>query len=255
MNLGLQGSRVLVGGGSRGIGLAIAEAFLDEGADVAISARDADSLDAARARLSDAHPDRRVFAQRADLREPADVERAVNDCVAELGGIDVAVANAGTGRGPTGNVVGLDAWRELMEKNLYTAVLLCETVLGSMESGGAIATIGSIAGLEFHRAPVPYGAAKAALLRYTRDLARRLGPAGIRVNMVAPGNVLAPGGTWEQRLDEQRTATEEWIRQEVPLGRFGTPEEIAAATVFLCSPRSSFTTGACLVADGGQYRG
>jgi 3-oxoacyl-[acyl-carrier protein] reductase len=254
VNLEFDGTRVLVGGASRGIGLAIAEGFLGEGAEVVISGRTAATLAETRARLSERFPERRVVALQADLRDSGEVERAVGTAVSELGGLDVVVANAGSGRGPTGNAVGAERWKEMLDENLHTAVLLCEAALGVLGKGGAIAVIGSIAGMEFHRAPLPYGAAKAALLRYTRDLARRLGPEGVRVNMVAPGNIVFPGGDWERRLEADREATEAFIREEVPMGRFGTPEEIAAATLFLCSPRSSFTTGSCLVADGGQLR-
>jgi 3-oxoacyl-[acyl-carrier protein] reductase len=91
-------------------------------------------------------------------------------------------------------------------------------------------------------------------VRYSRDLARRLAPGGIRVNLVAPGNVLFPGGSWDERLQRDREATDSFIQSEVPMARFGTPDEIAAAIVFLSSDASSFTTGACLVVDGGQLR-
>jgi 3-oxoacyl-[acyl-carrier protein] reductase len=249
VNLRLEGKRVLIGGASRGIGFAIAEAFAGEGARVAIAGRDADALEAARSRLGE-----RAVAVPADLRDRGQTEGAVARAVELLGGLDVAVANAGGGRGPTGDAVGPDAWREMLEQNLMTTVHLCEAAQAAMHDGGALVLIGSIAGMEFHPAPLPYSSAKAALVRYGRDLARRLATRDVRVNLVAPGNILFPGGSWDQRLQSDREAVEALIAREVPMGRFGRPEEIADAVLFLASERSSFTTGAVLVADGGQLR-
>jgi 3-oxoacyl-[acyl-carrier protein] reductase len=250
VNLGLEGKRVLVGGASRGIGLAIAGAFAAEGAHVAIAGRDAGALDDARAGLGGD-----AVAVTGDLRDEAQARAVVDAAADALGGLDVAVANAGAGRGPTGDAVGGGAWRELLDENLLTAVHLCERAQDVLAAPGALVLVGSIVGLEFHRAPLPYGAAKAALVRYSRDLARRLAPRGIRVNLVAPGNVLFPGSAWEERLRDDREATEAFIAREVPMARFGRTEEIAGSVVFLASERSSFTTGAVLVVDGGQLRG
>jgi 3-oxoacyl-[acyl-carrier protein] reductase len=119
---------------------------------------------------------------------------------------------------------------------------------------GSIVFISSIAGLESLGAPLPYGAAKAALEHYSKDLSRRVGMHGVRVNTVAPGNVLFPGGTWQQKLDADSAKVTSMIAAEVPLSRFGTPREIGAAVAFLASDRAAFITGACLVADGGQTR-
>jgi 3-oxoacyl-[acyl-carrier protein] reductase len=248
MNLELDGKAVLVGGGSRGIGLAIAKAFAAEGARVALVGRDEAALEGARAEVGAS------AAIPADLTSEIQAREAVHTATEALGGLDVAVANAGRGSGPTDDAVGSEIWNEMLDENLMTAVHVCEAAQEAMTDGGALVAIGSIAGLEFHPAPLPYGTAKAALVRYSRDLARRLGPRGIRVNLVAPGNVIFPGGRWEQRLSENREAVEALIEREVPMRRFGTPEEIADAVLFLASPRSSFTTGAVLVADGGQLR-
>ena len=112
----------------------------------------------------------------------------------------------------------------------------------------------SIAGVEALETPLPYAAAKAAVIALAKGLARDLASQAIRVNAIAPGNILAPGGPWEQRLQRDRAAVEAYIAREVPLRRFGTPEEIADAVAFLVSERASFITGTCLVADGGQTR-
>lgn len=254
VELGLTGKNVLVSGASRGIGLAIARAFLEEGASVAITARGPEALETARERLTGDFPDARVVAVQADMCQDDDVGRAISQAVADLGTLDCAVANVGSGRGKGGWDVEPDEWARLWELNFASAVLLCQRAARDLPEGGALTLIGSIAGLADLGAPLPYNAAKAALVRYTRDLARRLAPRGVRVNLVAPGNILFPGGRWEDLLRERREEIEVHIEREVPMGRFGTPEEIAAAVVFLCSERASFITGACLVADGGELR-
>jgi len=114
--------------------------------------------------------------------------------------------------------------------------------------------VASIVGLESASAPLPYSAAKAALVNYGKNLARQLGPFNVRVNCVAPGNVLFPGGSWERHLAERRDEVLRQIEADVPLRRFGRPEEIADLIVFLCSDRAAFITGSCMVADGGQTR-
>ena len=254
MDLGLRDKVAFVGGASRGIGLAIARAFLAEGAHVALAARSEERLQAARAELAASFPDRSVLAAQADMCDPSDVDRAVSQVVAELGRLDCAVANAGSGRGPAGWQLDPGDWRAILDHNFTSAVLLCQRAAREMHDGGALALIGSIAGLSDLGAPLPYSAAKAALLRYARDLARRLASESIRVNLVAPGNVIFPGGRWEELLGGDREGIERYISREVPMARFGSPEEIASAVVFLCSERASFITGACLVADGGQLR-
>jgi len=249
MNLELNGKAVLVGGASRGIGLAIAKGFAAEGARVALVGRDEAALEGARAEVGAS------AAIPADLRSEVQAREAVRTATEALGGLDIAVANAGRGKGPADDAVGSEAWREMLDENLMTTVHMCEAAQDAMSDAGSIVVIGSIAGLDFHRSPLPYGAAKAALVRYSRDLARRLGPHGVRVNLVAPGNVIFPGGRWEELLEQDRERVEAMIENEVPMKRFGTPEEIADAVLFLASERSSFTTGAVLVADGGEYRG
>jgi 3-oxoacyl-[acyl-carrier protein] reductase len=254
MDLELRDKNVLVAGASGGIGLAVARAFLEEGAHVAITARGERQLRAAVTALATQHPDRSVHAVPADMSESAQAQVAIERTVEELGSLDCAVSSVGSGTGPGGWDVDLEQWRTLMDLNFTSAVLLCQHAAAAMAPGGALALIGSIAGLTDVGAPLPYGAAKAALIRYTRDLADRLAPEGLRVNLVAPGNVLFPGGSWDRKLSEAPEKTEGYVRSHVPMGRFGTPEEIAAAVVFLCSRRASFITGACLVADGGQLR-
>jgi len=136
------------------------------------------------------------------------------------------------------------------------SMALASTVLPHLiaRGAGSLTFTSSIVGCEAINAPITYSATKAAVQGAMKSLSRLVGPQGVRVNAVAPGNVLFPGGSWERKLAERREFFEQYIQSEVPLQRFGRPEEIANAVVFLASERASFITGACLVVDGGQTR-
>jgi 3-oxoacyl-[acyl-carrier protein] reductase len=255
MDLGLKGKVVFVAGASRGIGKGIAGVFLDEGARVAITGRDPAVLGIAGTELSRGRADR-VLTFAGDLSQPAIVEQAHREVTARWGAIDSLVCNIGSGTARNGWQITSADWEAVFQINLWPTVRLVEVFLPAMVEAqkGNITFISSIAGLESLGAPIPYGTAKAALEHYCKDLARRVGQQGVRVNTLAPGNILFPGGTWQRKLDADPDAVQAMIAREVPLGRFGTPAEIGAAAAFLASDRAAFITGSCLVADGGQTR-
>jgi len=254
MNLELQDKVAFIAGSSRGIGLAIARGFLKEGARVIITGRDASSLMAAKDELI--IWENRLLAIQCDLMREEEIHRALSISQEAFGMVDFLVANIGNGRGDAGNIPDPIEWQRLMDINLNAGVRMISAVLPSMiqSNSGSIVIINSIAGIESSSAPLPYSAAKAALWNYAKNLSRRIAIAGIRINSVAPGNILFSGGSWEKHLESRKAEVEAYIEQEVPMKRFGSPDEIAGAILFLCSPRASFITGACLVADGGQNR-
>ena len=172
------------------------------------------------------------------------------------GKIDCLVASVGTGVIKAGWNLGDEEWQRALTTNFHASVRLIEAVAPHMveRNAGAIVAIGSIAGVESLGAPLPYGSAKAALSHYVGGLAREVGPSKIRVNCIAPGNIMFPGGRWEEKVNERPDFFREYIEREVPLQRFGTPEEIANLAVFLCSNISSFITGTTIISDGGQTR-
>ena len=256
MDLQLEGTVAFVAGASRGIGLAIAEGFLGEGAKVTITGRDRKTLDAAADKLSGQCGEDRVLAVCGDLRVELDIQAALDRTTETFGGIDAIIANVGTGKSKMGWDVSRDDWREMIDANLMSGVLLASASVPRLKErgGGSITFISSVAGNEVIPAPMPYAAAKAAQQMAAKHLAHQLGPAGIRVNTVSPGNVLFPGGTWDRKLNEDKEGVERTIAETVPLGRFGAPAEIADAVLFLSSARAAFITGEVLVVDGGQTR-
>jgi len=254
MDLGLHDKIAFVGGSSRGIGLAIARAFLREGAKVVITGRNVESLEEARNHLNREGGSQRVLSVRGDMTDTADIRYALDETISAFGGLDALVANVGSGTTRGGWDLSLEDWQLTLKVNLLGSMVLAGAALPHLiaRGGGSLTFTSSIAGSEAVNAPVTYGAAKAAVQSAMKSLSRLVAPHGVRVNAVAPGNVLFPGGSWEHKLAAQREFFEKYIQSEVPLQRFGRPEEIADAVVFLASERASFITGACLVVDGGQ---
>jgi 3-oxoacyl-[acyl-carrier protein] reductase len=190
------------------------------------------------------------------LTQGQPIRKALAQVHERWGRLDALIANIGSGHGTLGWQVDAAEWTGVFETNFHGAVRLVTEALPQMVEAkrGGIVLISSIAGVESSPAPLPYSSAKSALIVYAKNLARQVAAAGVRVNAVAPGNIFFEGGSWAANLEARRDAVLKHIADEVPMQRFGTPEEIADLVVFLCSPRASFITGACIVADGGQTR-
>jgi 3-oxoacyl-[acyl-carrier protein] reductase len=249
MELGLTGKRALVTGSSRGIGYAGAGALVAEGVRVALTARTAADVEAAADRLRERGGD--VVALTGDLTLSADVERVVQGATEAFGGLDILINNVGGGIG--GNTD--EGWQYTFDVNLNAAVRASRaaTPLMQAQRSGVILIISSVSGWQVGGSP-QYNAAKAAEIMYARSLAKELGPDGIRVNAVSPGSIMFEGGGWARRKERDPEGIAAFIANDMPLGRFGTPEEIANVCVFLCSERASLVTGANIAVDGCQLK-
>ena len=256
VNLSLQNRVAMVAGSSRGIGKAIAAAFLREGARVCITGRTEELLSRTLAEFEAEFGNGTVMSFCGDLTDPAVIGRALRKTRDLWNRLDVMVANLGSGSGKPGWQLEGEEWERLFRLNFWGSVNLAQGAIPILAENqhGIILFIASITGVEATPAPLPYSAAKAALINYSKNLAGQVAKLGIRVNCIAPGNVLFPGGTWERHLEKDKNKVMQMIDSTVPLARFGTPEEIANIAVFLCSDAATFITGACFKADGGQTR-
>jgi 3-oxoacyl-[acyl-carrier protein] reductase len=253
MDLGLGGKVVMITGASKGLGRAMAQAFAAEGARLSICARGAEALKQAEGELRAAGAE--VFAQALDATDSAATARWVAATAERLGGVDVLINNAGGANPQPFTALDEKAWKAAFDQNFFSAVALARSCADQMQKrgGGAIINISSIYGREAG-GPVSYNASKSALISLTKMLARELGALKIRVNAIAPGSIIYPGGVWETIFKQNPAFEKDFIAHEFPCGRLGRPEEVAYAVVMLASPRASWITGACLPVDGAQGR-
>lgn len=261
MDLQLGGRHIFIAGASRGIGHAIADAFLREGANVALTARAPGPLDEAHADFAKRYPQARLYKWACNMTETAAIAAALAGAETALGPVHALIANVGIDDAPQGFDVSDENWEAGIAQNFLGSMRLAREALKHVaarpkeeRAGFNVIFISSIAGLEALGTPLTYGSSKAALNHAAQELAKLTGRDGVRVNVIAPGNIIFPGGDWEKRSNERPDDWARWIRREVALKRFGKPEEIADVALFLASPRASFVTGAIWPVDGGQLR-
>jgi 3-oxoacyl-[acyl-carrier protein] reductase len=256
MDLQLADKVAVVTGSSRGLGAASAAALVQEGCRVTICARGqvqlASAADALR-RLPGASD--RVLPVVADLATAAGVEKVIGDTVAAFDGLDILVNNVGLARGSTIVETSDAEWQEAIDQTLLPAIRASRLAVPHMRrrGGGSIVMIASIWGRE-SGGRMTYNAVKAAEISLAKSMAQQLARDNIRVNSVAPGSILFPGGSWHRRQQEDPSGIADFVMRELPFGRFGRPEEVGAVVAFLVSPRASWISGASVPVDGCQSR-
>jgi len=248
VDLGIAGKVALVTAATRGIGLGIAQALASEGARVAIAARTASDVKRTAESLGG-------LGIAIDLTAEDGPRRAVEQTVSGLGPIDILVNNLGLRAGSSWSDTGAKEFETAFEGNVIVSVRMSQLVLqGMVDRGwGRIVTITSVWGRETGGAPA-YNAAKAAEISFTKSLAHEVAGKGVTVNSIAPGSILWPGGGWDRRQKANPEGIAEFVRQDMPLGRFGTVAEVASLVAFVCSTQASLVNGAVIAVDGGQSR-
>ena len=256
MDLGLTDKVAIVTGSSRGLGLASARALAAEGCRVTLCGRTKTTLQAAARDVARvAGSDDRVLAVSADLTQADGVQRVIDRTVERFGGIDVLVNNVALARGAGLLDTPDEEWQAAFDHTLLPAVRASRLAVPHMtrRGGGSIVIIASIFGREAG-GRMTYNAVKAAEISLAKSLAQQLAPVNIRVNSVSPGSFLFEGGSWWKRKQENPEAIAEYVKRELPFGRFGKAEELGDVVAFLASSRASWISGTSIVVDGCQSR-
>ena len=253
MELGLNGKVAIVTGASRGIGRSIALGLAAEGCRLGICARGAERLEQTAGEVRAAGAE--VLALPVDATDASALEQFVAAVGERYGRIDILVNNVGGGGKDLFAETTDEDWAGAFDLTLWPAIRASRLVVPWMErqGRGAIVMISSIFGREWGGRPA-YNVVKAAENALAKSMARQYAAKGIRVNAVAPGSIIFPGGSWQRRVDENPERLAEFVRNELPLGRFGYPEEVANVVTFLVSDAASLMIGACVNVDGGQSR-
>ena len=255
MQLNIEDRQVVILGGTGAVGLAIAEGFLVEGANVCLIGRNNHKLNESYKYLSDKYENQFINIIAGDASIEGGAEKIYSKIVEQDLFPDILVTNIGNGSIPNKPIDEINIFKDSFNVNFlsnYKIIQLLSDCL--MSKSATITMISSIAGLEVIGAPTAYSIAKNGIIALNKNLAKKMGP-DVRVNVVSPGNIMFDGSVWQKKVKENPLMVKELIENNVALKRFAKPEEIADAVVFLSSDRASFITGSSLIVDGGQTVG
>lgn len=250
MNLNLKNKKALITGSSRGIGYAIAKKLSLEGCKVALNSRNKIELEKACKNVPNS------IAICGDVTQEKDSKFIIQEFIKQLGAIDILICNVGSGNSVKPGDENLQEWKRVFEINLWSTTNMVESSKNYLiKTKGCIICISSICGIEtIENTPLTYSAAKAALNSYVRGLSWILGEYEVRINAIAPGNILFDGSVWSKKISEDRESVSQMIRKKVPLKKFGSVDDVADMACFLSSPSSNNVTGSIFKVDGGQCR-
>ena len=255
MDLGIKGKTAIVTGASRGIGKAIALALAGEGCNLVVCARGEEVLGEAAEEMRQRGVEVEALTLDAGAADAGD--RLVAAATAAFGRLDILVNNVGGNRRGQFADLGDQDWRDLIELNFMSQVRASRSAIPAMKAtgGGSILFVASIFGREAGgKGLALYNTTKSALISVAKIMALELAGEGIRVNSIAPGSIRHPGGSWDKRCIDDPEGMAKFVEANLPIGRFGTAEEVADTVAFLASDRASLITGTCLNIDGGQSR-
>jgi 3-oxoacyl-[acyl-carrier protein] reductase len=253
MNFELIGKNYIVSGSSRGIGAGIAEVLLQEGACVIITGRNLVDVANTCSALNSQFPGK-VIGHGGDLNDVIVLRELRKKIESNWEVLDGIIANAGALKPVKDWEISEADWNWYFTSNFNIAVKLVTEFIPDLKrsNSASIVFISSIAGVEEIGAPLPYSVSKAALMMYAKGLSRKLANDRIRVNTIAPGNIIFPGGNWDKKYEVNPEAVNKMIDEKVPLKQFGQPSDIGNISAFLLSEKARFITGSCIVIDGGQ---
>lgn len=255
MDLGLGDSVALISGSSKGLGFASARALAAEGCRVVLCARGRDALAAAEQELAAAAGADRVLGVAADVSTADGAAGVVARTIERFGRLDILVNSVGKAGGTDITSTSDDEWQAAIDQTLFPAIRLSRLAVPHMRKAGrgVILMIASIWGRE-SGGRMTYNAVKAAEISLAKAMAQQLAKDNIRVNSIAPGSIMVPGGSWAKRQQDDPALIRDMLDRELPFGRFGKAEEVGDAVAFLASPRASWISGACITVDGCQSR-
>ena len=253
MELQLEKKIVLICGSSMGIGFEIANKFATEGARVILTGRNKSSLLKSYEYLIGIHNKSNIDTKVTDFTDTDSIESLKRMIIKKYKKLDIVIANVGSGNSTNDPIPDLGQWNKTWDINFNSAIYTARAFVSLLvKSSGNILFISSITGIESIKgAPTDYSTAKSALIFFSKNIARKLSPK-IRVNVIAPGNILFPNGSWDKKLKKNPQKIKKLIKETVPMQKFGRPEDIANAALFLCSEKASFITAETIVIDGGQ---